>query len=100
MAAWKWYLSIAAVREYMDIAGLSGEAETDNPDFVAAQELLGTLSLSATPADTPPTRSGGIIYRPWTEIHGQRTRLELTVTPAGRKEGDLPQLVRVRLKNR
>ncbi len=100
MTGWKWYLSIAAVRQYMDIAGLRGELETDNPDFVAAQNTLGQLSLTATPADTPPTRSGGVIYRCWVEMKSGRKRIELTVTPSPRDEGSLPQLVRVTLKNR
>lgn len=97
-ARWRWYLTIAAVRQYMEIAGLTGDLEDDNPDFVRAQNDLGEISLTATPADTPPTDSGGIIYRPHVMIAGRKTRLELTVTPAGRAEGDLPQLVRVRLK--
>lgn len=100
MQRWRWYLSIAAVRQYMEIAGLRGELEDNNPDFVRAQNELGAVSLTATPADAPPSDSGGIIYRPWVHIHGRRTRLELTVTPAGRSEGDLPQLVRVRVKGR
>jgi len=31
-------------------------------------------------------------------LTGKRRRIELTVMPAGREEGDLPQLVRVTLK--
>ncbi len=100
MTKWKWYLTIAAVRQYMDIAGLKGECELENQDFVAAQNALGDLSLTATPADTPPTRSGGIIYRCWTHLRGRRQRLELTVMPAPRDEGSLPQLVRVIVKGR
>lgn len=100
MSKWKWYLSIAAVRQYMEIAGLKGECELENPDFDAAQNALGELSLTATPANTPPTQSGAIIYRCWVQLRGQRTRLELTVAPAARAEGALPQLIRVRLKSR
>lgn len=99
MQRWKWYLTIASIKQFMALTGRSGECEDDNPDFVAAQHELGEISLTATPADTPPTSSGGIIYRPNVLIAGRKTRLELTVVPAGRAEGDLPQLVRVRLKD-
>lgn len=34
---WRWYLTIAAVRQYMELAGLTGELEDDNPDFLRAQ---------------------------------------------------------------
>lgn len=95
---WKWYLSIAAIKQYMEIVGLNGPCEDSNPDFIGAERELGQLSITTQPANTPPTASGGIIYRPNVWIHGKKTRLELTVMPAGREEGSLPQLVRVRLK--
>ncbi len=98
MKNWSWYLTIAAVKQYMEIMGYIGPLETDNPDFERSQNELGEISLTAKPADTPPTASGAILYRPNVVISGKKTRLELTVQPAARKEGSLPQLVRVRVK--
>jgi len=98
MAAWRWYLTIAAVRQYMVLAGLSGELEDDNPDFLAAQNALGELSLTAKPARTAETESGAVIYRGKVTIAGKRRRIECTVMPIPRTEGKLPQLLRVTLK--
>ena len=95
---WNWYLTIAATRQFMELAGLTGELEATNPAFVAAENALGELSLTARQADTPPTQSGAEIYRGWTNIRGRRERIECTVMPRERSEGSLPQLVRVRLK--
>lgn len=36
---WRWYLTIAAVRQYMELAGLHGAMEDSNPDFQRAQEV-------------------------------------------------------------
>ncbi len=95
---WRWYLTIAAVRQYMELASLHGALENCNPDFVLAQDALGDLSLTAKLARTPPTKSGASLYRGKVTIAGKRRRIELTVMPAGREEGDKPQLVRVNLK--
>ncbi|MGH9339716.1 MAG: hypothetical protein ACRD1R_09065 [Acidobacteriota bacterium] len=95
---WRWYISISAVEQYMEIAGLRGELEDTNPDFILAQNALGELSLTAKPAPTAQTRSGAEIYRGKVTIRGQRRRIECTVNPYPRVEGDLPQLLRVRLK--
>ncbi len=109
---WHWYLTIDAVRQYMDAVGLAGPLEPDNPDFAAAEDALGQLSLTARPVDAPPSASGAVLYRGWLEIStkgrtakdragghkGRRRRVECTVMPARRAEGDLPQLIRVRLK--
>lgn len=95
---WRWYLTIAAVRQYMELAGLRGELEDTNPDFVAAQNALGELSLTARPARTAETRSGAVIYRGKVTIGGKRRRIECTVMPVPREEGSLPQLLRVTLK--
>jgi hypothetical protein len=80
-----WYLTIAAVRQYMELAGLRGDA-------------LGELSLSAKPARTAETKSGAVIYRGKVTIAGKRRRIECTVMPIPRVEGQLPQLLRVTLK--
>jgi hypothetical protein len=95
---WKWYITAEAARQYMALA-YTGDPLRDE-HFDAAEDALGQLSLTASQADTPPTASGGIIYRGWTVINGRRERLELTVMPDPRPEGELPQLVRVRLKRR
>lgn len=97
---WRWYLSIAAVRQYMELAGLRGELEEDNPDFVRAQDDLGTHSLTARPVPGKDTASGAIIYRTGRVVlpNGRKCRLEFTVMPIPRKEGALPQLLRVTAK--
>jgi len=95
---WRWYITIAAVRQYMDLAGLRGELEDSNPDFVAAQKALGDLSLTAKPVIGKDTKSGATIYRGKVTIAGKRRRIECTVMPVPRIEGALPQLLRVTLK--
>lgn len=95
---WRWYITIAAVRQYMELAGLRGELEETNPDFVAAQNALGELSLTAKPARTAETKSGAVIYRGKVTIAGKRRRIECTVMPIPRTEGNLPQLLRVTAK--
>lgn len=95
---WNWYLTIAAVRQYMELTGRAGELEDSNPAFVAAQNELGELSLTAKPARTAETKSGAVIYRGKVTIAGKRRRVECTVMPIPRQEGTLPQLLRVTLK--
>ena len=95
---WNWYITIAAVRQYMDLAGLAGELEEDNPDFLRAQEALGELSLAAKYVIGKDTESGAAIYRGKVTIGGKRRRIECTVMPVPRKEGSLPQLLRITLK--
>lgn len=96
---WRWYLTIAAVRQYMELAGLRGPLEETNQDFVLAQDELGELSLTAKPARTAETKSGAVIYRGKVTIGGKRRRIECTVMPIPRTEGQLPQLLRVTLKS-
>lgn len=95
---WRWYLTIATVRQWMAITGRVGELEDTNPDFLAAQEELGQLSLDCRLSRTPEARSGALTYRGKVTLHGRRRRVECTVMPVPRAEGALPQLVRVRLK--
>lgn len=97
---WRWYITIAAVRQYMTLAGLSGDLEDSNPDFLLAQSTLGDLSMTATLAvdASERTKSGASIYRGKVTLHGKRRRVECTVMPPIRSEGPLPQLVRVTLK--
>ena len=97
---WKWYITIAAVREWMALTGRSGELEDDNPDFVAAQNELGDLSLTARLAvdASERQRNGASIYRGRVTVRGKKRRAECTVMPPLRSEGPLPQLVRVTFK--
>lgn len=98
---WKWYLSIAAIRQWMDLTGRSGDLEADNPDFNAAESELGDLSLTARLAveASEKQRSGASIYRGSVKVNGKAVRAECTVMPPLRREGRLPQLVRVTLKD-
>jgi len=69
---WNWYITIAAVEQYMHLAGLRGPLEDSNPAFLHAQDVLGELSLTATLARTPPSRSGALTYRGKVTLHGNR----------------------------
>jgi hypothetical protein len=95
---WRWYLTVEAIRQYMQLAGLTGPLERTNPDFARAEDELGELSLTAKPARTAEARSGALTYRGKVTIAGKRRRIECTVMPMPRQEGALPQLLRVRLK--
>jgi hypothetical protein len=95
---WRWYLTVAAVRQFMELTGRRGDLEDDNLEFVAAQNELGELSISAKPARTAETKSGAVVYRGKITLRGKRQRVECTVMPIPRKEGALPQLLRVTLK--
>ena len=88
---WRWYITVAAVRQYMLLAGLEEQA---------ALEALGELSLTARLAldASERQRDGATIYRGRVTIRGKRRRIECTGMPPLRPEGPLPQLVRVTLK--
>lgn len=97
---WRWYITIAAVRQWMNIAGLSGELEDTNPQFLAAQERLRQLSLEAR-AVGKTLHTGAEVYRSAGQVEtrpGWKVRLQYLVMPAPRAEGALPQLVSVRTK--
>jgi hypothetical protein len=92
---WPFYISIAAVREYMREVGYSGPLEDDNPQFVAAQNELGDASLVAKRTETPGLK-GTVIYRTGNLRVGPRklvSRIELSVSFAPNKAGDKPQVV-------
>lgn len=98
MTRWKWYITIAAVRQYMEIAGLGGVLELDNPDFAAAQEALGQWSLDARLIHGKDVH-GSLVYRSGKiKLNGKTTRLQFLVHPVPRAEGELPQLVSVRTR--
>ena len=97
---WQWYITIAAIRQYMDILGETGPLEADNPAFNAAEEALGDLSLTAR-LTTARTNSGAEIYRSGTVRldDRRRGRFECYVMPS-QQSGDLPQLVRIAWKQK
>lgn len=97
---WKWYITFAAVQQWMKLTGRHGELDDDNHDFVAAQNELGDLSLTAKLSEVASEKqqSGASIYRGKVTVMGKRVRAECTVMPPIRSEGPLPQLVRVTIK--
>ena len=104
---WPWYMTVAALREFMRLAGYAGGPEDDNPYFDRAEAELGALCAGATHIPGHTTRSGAEIYRSaWSRIGPGvrvRVRLEFTVQhapPGARADGEKPQLVRVRVKAR
>ena len=99
-AGWRWYLSIAAIRQWMAATGRRGPAEPANADYRAAELELGELSRTAKIARAATTRQvdGGIVYRGHVLVGTKRIRVEAIVMPWPRDEGPLPQLVRVRRK--
>lgn len=101
---WPWYMTVAAVREFMAIAGIEddddGAGAGGGPAWGRAERELGALCAQARLADvkTPPA-SGAEVYRTGRVlVGGRKTKLEFYVQPAPRQEGDKPQLVRVRDK--
>lgn len=86
-----WYISKAAVQDYLQIIGKPWA--DDGPDFDAAEIALVEIARSIVAAgkEGTPQDSGALQYR------GPRPlRLRLTVAPEARKEGSKPQLMRVR----
>jgi len=55
---WRWYITIEAVRQLMQLAGLPGPLEEGNPDFVWAQDELGYHSLNARRVEGKHSRTG------------------------------------------
>lgn len=85
-----WYITAAAVRDYLAITGQDPDAEGDV--FDRASDALVTIAIATVASDRQPTPtdSGALRYR------GPRPlRLRLIVTAAVRSEGGLPQLVTV-----
>lgn len=94
----RWYISAAAVKQWMAISGRQGS--DDGPEFDAAAIELDALSAEARLAkDVGPTQR----HQQWrvsATVRGRRERLELIVSIAPRPEGPLPQLIAVRHKGR
>lgn len=97
---WNWYITVQAVREWMALTGRKGELEDNNPEFVAAQNELGEMSLTfrLSESATAKQKPGCEIYRGRIKVKGKSKRAECTVMTTKRGEGELPQLVRVNLK--
>lgn len=103
---WKWFLTITAIQQWMELTGRGGDMEDDNPEFVEAMEELGAVSQVAELAiEASDKQKGGSVYRAPAIVKGKRLRLrgkgarvECVVMPPIRKEGPLPQLVRVTIK--
>jgi hypothetical protein len=91
-----WYISAAAVKQYMAIQGYAGSP--DGPIFdraaIELEDLCEQSKLARDVSDKSP-------YQQWrvkATVRGKRTRLELVVSVEQRKEGPLPQLIAVRNK--
>lgn len=91
----RWYISVAAVREYMPMAGY--DPRDDGDQFRLAERELADVCNEARLSKSEPGRE---IYRVNVTLRGYRKRLELTVALSDRAEGDKAQLVRVRDKGR
>lgn len=92
----RWYLSAAAVRQYLTLAGLADD--DGGPIWAQAEAELGAHCEAARLVADEGHRH---LYRTGRVRIGARPkadRLELTVSTAARSEGSLYQLVAVRLK--
>lgn len=90
-----WYVTVAALRDWMRIGGWAEDEEAE------ADAALLALCSSGAPRDTGRrTDSGAEVWRTGRLEVGRRrgVRLELTVMPGPRPEGEKPQLLRVRAK--
>jgi hypothetical protein len=90
MIRYRWYLSAAAVREYAAAAGLPLD-DGDHLWATAERSLSDLCDRARMVADEG--------HRQIWRCPG-RHRWELTVSTATRPEGPLPQLVRVRRRDR
>lgn len=86
-----WYISAAAVRDYLRITGQA--VVDDGPIWDAAeQELIDhAIAIVRDRKEGRQLDSGALQYR-----GGRPLRLRYLVVPTPRHEGDLPQLVRVK----
>jgi hypothetical protein len=91
-----WYLSAAAMREYLAIGQLRDD--DGGPNWVRAERELKAHALAAREVSREGDRA---IFRTGRVRIGDRAkaeRLEFRVSFSHRPEGPLPQLVSVRLK--
>lgn len=92
----RWYISAAAVKQYMAIQGYEGSP--DGPVFDRAAIELEHLCDEARLAKDAGEHSPNQQWRVKATVRGKRTRLELIVSLEQRPEGPLPQLIAVRNK--
>lgn len=92
----RWYITVAAVRQYMAICGYEGS--TDGPVFDAAaielEDICDRAKLTREVGDGQRSQT----WRVKAKVRDKMTRLELTVATSPRPEGPLPQLIGVRNK--
>lgn len=95
----KWYITVAAVREWQVIAGYPREDE--GPGFDDAAMSLDALSHEAELKKDEGHRQLWMARTklPMSDKPDRNRRIELYVSTEKRPEGPLPQLVRVRLKD-
>lgn len=91
-----WYISAAAVKQYMAIQGYEGSP--DGPVFDAAAIELEKLCDESRLAKDIGHGQQSQLWRAKATVRGKRTRLELVVSVEQRQEGPLPQLIAVRNK--
>lgn len=92
----QWYISAAAVKQFMSIMGYVGS--TDDPVFDRAAIELEDACEQARLARDADDKSPYQQWRVKWTVRGKRSRLELIVSTEKRPEGPLPQLIAVRNK--
>lgn len=92
----RWYITVAAVRQYMAICGYP--PQTDGKHFNRARRELAELADVARLAKDVGPSQRSQQWRVKATVRGRRTRLELIVATEPRPEGPLPQLIAVRNK--
>ncbi len=93
----RWYVTVAAVQDFLRICGAA--PVRDGPLFDgAAKELDAACESARLVRAAGESSRDAAIYRANVPIRGTGHLIDLYVAEALRPEGDLPQLVRVRLK--
>lgn len=92
----QWYISAAAVKQFMAIQGYIGSP--DGPAFDRAAIELEDACEQARLARDADEKSPNQQWRVRWPVRGKRSRLELIVSLEQRPEGPLPQLIAVRNK--
>lgn len=93
----KWYITVAAAKQWMAIQGYPAEDDGDWWDTAEKELFAMQHDPSLVHKKTLP---GGRIqeWHVYAPVRGHRAKIELTVSTDDRPEGHLPQLVRVRIK--
>lgn len=96
---WRWYITIAAIKEWMRINRRYGPLEYGNHAFERSENELGELSLTSRLSSSPPAIPGQQLWRGKLTLGSVRQRVECSIAPA-QDGGRLPALVWVRLIGR